>query len=80
MRDAIDKYTLDKQQPPLTLRDLVNAGYIREIPVDPITHEADWVPVFGDVTLSPDRKAAGLYDVHSSSNRTSHDGSKYNEW
>jgi len=80
MRDAIDHYTLDKKQPPQSLQDLVDGHYIRKVPVDPITHKADWVPVFGDVTLSPDRKSAGLCDVHSSSNRTSLDGSKYNEW
>jgi general secretion pathway protein G len=85
MRDAIDHYTLDKQQAPQSLQDLVNAGYLRAIPVDPITHKTDWVqdfegPVLGDPVLSPDLEGGRLADVRSNSNRSSLDGSKYNEW
>ena len=43
IRDAIDNYTLDKREPPHSLQDLVDAGYIRAIPVDPITHKTDWL-------------------------------------
>jgi general secretion pathway protein G len=67
MRDAIDNYTLDKQEPPHSLQDLVDAGYVREIPVDPITYEADWVPVIGEIELSPNQKVVGLYEIHSNS-------------
>src|SRR5271169_2426594 len=42
MRDAIQQYTLDKQQAPQSLEDLVSAGYLREIPVDPITRTREW--------------------------------------
>ncbi len=35
MRQAIDNYTLDKQQAPQSLDDLVDAHYLREVPVDP---------------------------------------------
>ena len=85
IRDAIDNYTLDRKHPPQSLRDLVDAGYIRTIPVDPITHNADWRldfegPILGDPILSPDLKAQGLSDVHSNSSRISSDGTKYNEW
>ena len=37
MRTAIDEYTFDKQKAPQTLQDLVNAGYLHEVPRDPIT-------------------------------------------
>ena len=67
MRNAIDNCTLDKQQPPHSLQDLVDARYLRSIPVDPMTRKADWVPVIGEVELSPNQKAVGLYDVHSNS-------------
>src|ERR1700740_3528708 len=67
MRDAIGNYTLDKQQPAHSLQDLVDARYLRSIPIDPTTHKADWVPVIGEVEISPNKKAIGLYDVHSNS-------------
>ena len=35
IRDAIDNYTLDKHGHPKSLQDLVDAGYLRAIPVDP---------------------------------------------
>lgn len=85
MRDAIDNYTLDKNQPPHSLQDLVDAGYLRAIPRDPITNKADWEldlegPVLGDPVLSPDLKAEVLVDLHSNSNRISLNGTKYSEW
>src|SRR5438132_757580 len=44
MRQLIDQYTLDKQRAPQSLDDLVSAGYLREIPVDPLTRSRDtWV-------------------------------------
>ena len=44
MRQAIDNYTLDKEAGPQSLEDLTNpqAPYLREIPVDPMTHQKDW--------------------------------------
>jgi hypothetical protein len=59
LREAIDKYTLDKQQQAQSLQDLVDSHYIREIPRDPITNKADWVSVFGGATLSPNLKVQG---------------------
>jgi len=64
IRDAIDNYTLDKERRPKSLQDLVDAGYLRAIPVDPMTGKTDWVPdfegpVLGDPVVSPDLKARG---------------------
>ncbi len=41
LRSVIDQYTLDKQKAPQSLDDLVSAGYLRSIPVDPMTKEAN---------------------------------------
>jgi general secretion pathway protein G len=81
MRQAIDNYTLDKQAAPQSLEDLVQAGYLRKVPVDPITNAADWVPQYDSVVLSPDQSSTGMVDVHSSSARVSpFENTPYNEW
>lgn len=85
IRDAIDNYTLDKHQHPKSLQDLADAGYLRIIPVDPMTGKKDWVPdfegpVLADQVVSPGLKAQGLYDVHSNSSRVATQGSQYSTW
>ena len=81
MRDAIDNYTLDKQAAPQTIDDLQQAGYIRSVPVDPMTNAKDWVPQFDSVVLSPDQTTTGMVDVHSNSPRVSpFNNTPYNEW
>ena len=80
MREAIDDYTLDKQRPPQSLQDLVDAGYLRELPIDPITFKRDWVPQIGDTPLNPKGMAHGLYDVRSNSGKNASDGTAINAW
>jgi general secretion pathway protein G len=81
MRDAIDNYTLDKQAAPQSVEDLQQAGYLREVPVDPMTQAKDWVPQFDSVVLSPDQSSSGMVDVHSNSSRVSPaDNKPYSEW
>lgn len=81
MREAIDNYTLDKQAAPQSLDDLQQAGYLREVPVDPITRNKDWAPQFDNVVMSPDQVTTGMVDVHSNSGQTSpFDGTAYNTW
>jgi general secretion pathway protein G len=81
MRDAIDNYTLDKQAAPQSIDDLQQAGYIRSVPVDPMTSAKDWVPQFDSVVLSPDQTTTGIVDVHSNSPRVSpFNNTPYNEW
>lgn len=83
MRDAIDNYTTDKEAAPQSLEDLVNpqAPYLREIPMDPITHTKDWHLDYGDLALSPEQSSSsGIIDVHSSSDQTAQDGTKYSTW
>ena len=81
MRQAIDNFTLDKQAAPQSLEDLVQAGYLRKVPTDPMTGAADWVAQYDSVVLSPDQTSTGMVDVHSNSPRVSpFENSPYNEW
>lgn len=81
IRDAIDHYTLDKQAAPQSVDDLQQAGYLRAVPVDPMTHAKDWVAQYDSVVLSADQTTTGVVDVHSNSDKTSpFDHTPYNEW
>lgn len=79
-RDTIDQYYIDKGKYPASLDALAEEGYLRKIPVDPITQAADWEPVFEE--LDPDRPGdpPGVYDVKSASPLPSLTGTPYNEW
>ena len=80
LRKLISQYTLDKQKAPQSLEDLVQAGYLKEIPKDPMTHEANWEPKQEEVLLSVDQQDPGIDDVHSASNAMSSDGTAYSTW
>ncbi len=81
LRTAIDSYTVDKQKAPQSLDDLVQAGYLKSMPVDPFTHRSDtWMPVQADTLMSLDQTEAGIDDVHSGSQETAIDGTSYNSW
>ena len=81
MRSTIDEYTVDKETPPQSLQDLVDAGYMHAIPVDPMTGSTDsWVPDIKDVPVPPDQTASGVVDVHSGSEGKALDGTAYNTW
>jgi len=81
LREAIDNFTLDKQAAPQSLEDIRQAGYLREVPVDPMTQATDWDAVFDNVIMSPDQVSSGMTDVHSHSPLTSpFDGTAYNTW
>jgi general secretion pathway protein G len=81
IRISIDNYTLDKQAAPQSLDDLVQAGYLRSVPTDPMTRAKDWVPQYDSVVLSAEQTSTGMVDVHSSSARVSpFEQTPYNEW
>jgi general secretion pathway protein G len=81
LRSLIDQYTLDKQKAPQSLQDLVQAGYIKELPRDPFTNSRDsWVPVTDDSIMSPDQTEPGIIDVHSGSDQNSSEGTAYSSW
>ncbi|MCC7341628.1 MAG: type II secretion system protein [Bryobacterales bacterium] len=81
LRTVIDEYTYDKQRAPQSLQDLVENGYLREIPVDPITgSRTDWIIVMEDAVASVDQTSPGIFDVKSASGDISLEGTPYNEW
>ena len=81
LRSVINQYTEDRQKAPQSLADLVSAGYIRQIPVDPMTNSNNtWQVVEEDVLQSIDQREPGISDVHSGSNAASSDGSPYSDW
>jgi len=81
LRSVIDQYTLDKQKAPTSLQDLVDASYIKQLPMDPFTKSREtWVPVTDDSLLSPDQTAPGIVDVHSGSDQVSTEGTAYSTW
>jgi general secretion pathway protein G len=79
MRSLIDQYAADKGKLPSSLAELVSAGYMREIPVDPFTDQKDWKEDSGEDPNVSDG-GQGLLDVHSSSGETASDGTAYNTW
>ena len=81
MRTAIDSYTMDKQKAPQALDDLIQDGYLKSIPEDPMTHSKDtWVTDTSDAMYSLDETEPGINDVHSGSEATSSDGQPYSSW
>jgi general secretion pathway protein G len=81
LRQVIDEYTYDKQKAPQALADLVSAGYLREIPLDPITGSNDtWHVVMEDALQSVDQTAPGIFDVKSGSDKEGLDGTPYADW
>jgi general secretion pathway protein G len=79
MRSLIDQYAADKGKLPQSLDDLVTAGYMREIPKDPITDNKDWAIATGDDPYSTEG-GSGVTDVHSASGDVSAEGTPYSEW
>jgi general secretion pathway protein G len=80
LNKLIAQYTLDKQKAPQSLDDLKQAGYIKEIPKDPMTNEANWEVIQEDVLLTVDQQDPGITGVHSASSAISSDGTAYSTW
>jgi general secretion pathway protein G len=80
MRRAIDKYTVDKEKAPQSLQDLVGAGYLRSVPVDPLTRSSDtWKIEMETETASADIPP-GIKDVKSGADGTDVEGKAYSEY
>ena len=80
LRNQISEFTLDKQRAPQSLDDLVQAGYVKEIPTDPCTGQKDWTVEQEDVLMAVDQQQPGITDVHSNCPGNSADGSAYSSW
>lgn len=89
LRDVIDQYYGDKGHYPTALQVLVDDGYLRAVPIDPITKSRDtWTPVYEEQdpeapppeSDQPEDQQPGIIDIHSGSDALALDGSPYNEW
>jgi general secretion pathway protein G len=81
MRSVIDQYTMDKGKAPQSLDDLVSAGYLKIIPLDPFTNARDtWQAQPEDVLLTINQDEPGISDVHSGASGTGTDGTAYSSW
>lgn len=88
LRDVIDQHYGDKGRYPASLDGLVEAGYLRKVPIDPITKSAEtWLLEYEEI--DPDNPPAetetedgqpGIVDVHSGAEGNSLDGTPYGEW
>jgi general secretion pathway protein G len=80
LRNVISQYTLDKQKAPQSLDDIVQGGYLRQVPLDPMTRQPNWEVVQEDVMMAVDQQEPGITDVHSASSGTASDGTAYSTW
>ena len=81
LRQVIDNYTYDKEKAPQSLQDLVTEGYLREVPMDPMTgSNQTWKTILEDTTQAVDQDQPGIFDVKSGSDKTSLDGTAYADW
>ena len=81
MRTAIDSYTVDKEKAPDSLDDLVQAGYLKSIPIDPMTSSSEtWITGMSDTMTDINETQGGMDDVHSGSQALASDGTTYNTW
>jgi len=81
MRTAIDQYTVDKEKAPQGLDDLVQAGYMKSIPMDPMTSRTDtWMVSESDTMTNISETQGGIDDVKSGAQALGMDGTSYNTW
>ena len=81
LRTTIDEYTYDKQKAPQALQDLVQEGYLKEVPKDPITDSnSAWRIIMEDAAQSVNQTEPGIFDVQSGSDKMGLDGTPYSEW
>jgi len=83
LRSVISQYTLDKQKAPQSLEDLVSAGYLKQLPTDPMTgNNSTWVPdqEEGTIMSIDEQDTGGIIDVHSGAGGVGSDGTAYSTW
>ena len=80
LRTVIDEYTFDKKKAPQTLEDLVHEGYLRSVPIDPMTGNENWQTVQEDSYSMVDQTAPGISYVYSASGQKSLSGTPYSQW
>jgi general secretion pathway protein G len=80
LRQTIDQYFADKGYYPASVSALVDEGYLRKMPVDPMTGDSDWeeVPADPETSLDP-TQPAGIWDVRSRASGTTLNGASYSD-
>lgn len=79
MRRAIDQYGADKGKLPQSLKDLVDAKYLQEIPLDPIGEKREWTEVTGEDSNSSEG-GQGIVNVKSQTEGEDSDGVQYADY
>jgi len=81
LRTVIDNYSYDKMKAPQSLQDLVSEGYLKEVPMDPMTaSNSTWKTIMEDASQALNQSEPGICDVRSGSDKTSLDGTAYADW
>ena len=81
MREALEEFLTDQGVYPETLDGLVSEGYLREIPVDPITNSADtWQIEYAPWMMVDQGQPAGIWNVRSGADGEGLNGIPYAEW
>ncbi|HEY9141926.1 MAG TPA: prepilin-type N-terminal cleavage/methylation domain-containing protein [Bryobacteraceae bacterium] len=81
LRTVIDNYTYDKEKAPQSLQDLVTEGYLKDVPIDPMTGDnSSWKIVMEDASQALNQAEPGIFDIHSGSDKKGLDGTAYSEW
>jgi general secretion pathway protein G len=80
LRTVIQHYSYDKARAPQSLENLVSEGYLRTIPIDPMTNAANWKTATEDRNQSANQSEPGIGQVHSASEKTGLDGRPYADW
>lgn len=74
LRDVLDQYRADRGKYPQAMAEVVSAGYLRQIPLDPFTRSTTtWQEI-------PSESEGGIFDVHSGSPLVGTDKTSYNQW
>ena len=80
MRERLDQYRADRNKYPSSLQELVDGGYLRELPEDPMTGGREWEEIYSDFDPNEPDAEPGIFDVKSRSVETGNDGRAYSEW
>jgi len=80
LRTVIDHYTYDKEKAPQSLGDLVSSGYLKKLPLDPMTNSELWKTENEDVSQAINQAEPGIFEVHSTSDKMSQEGTPYSGW
>lgn len=81
MRAMIDRFTADNKRPPTSLDELVETGYLGDVPADPITKSNEtWVLDTENYSVTDTKIIEGIVDVHSGSDGISPEGTPYSSW